>query len=85
MDAGNADVRTVLVGGGVSANRRLRAELAAFGSRRGIAVRIPAIEHCLDNAAMVAALAHWRLAAGECDGLTLGPQAQSALGRPAAG
>jgi hypothetical protein len=34
---------------------------------------------------MVAALAHWRLAAGECDGLTLGPQAQSALGRPAAG
>ena len=84
MDAGNPDVRTLLVGGGVSANRRLRAELSSLGARRGIEVRIPAIEHCLDNAAMVAALAHWRLAAGERDDLTLGPQAQSALGRPAA-
>jgi N6-L-threonylcarbamoyladenine synthase len=73
--------RTLLVGGGVSANRHLRAELARFGERHGIAVRLPGLEYCLDNAAMIAALAHWRLAAGECDDLTLAPQAQSALGR----
>ena len=78
---GAPNPRTLLVGGGVSANRHLRAELARFGERHGIAVRLPGLEYCLDNAAMIAALAHWRLAAGEFDDLTLAPQAQSALGR----
>ena len=73
--------QTLLVGGGVSANRRLRAELRRLGERRRIEVRLPALEYCLDNAAMIAALAHWRLQAGERDDLRLAPQAQSALGR----
>ncbi|MBU3682944.1 MAG: tRNA (adenosine(37)-N6)-threonylcarbamoyltransferase complex transferase subunit TsaD [Phycisphaerales bacterium] len=73
--------RTLLVGGGASANRHMRAELASLGERLGMEVRLPALAYCLDNAAMIAALAHWRLAAGERDDLRLAPSARSALGR----
>ena len=73
--------QTLLVGGGVSANRHLRAELARFGTERSIEVRLPALAYCLDNAAMIAALAHWRHAAGERDDLRLAPRAHSSLGR----
>jgi len=72
---------TLLVGGGVSANRHLRAELTRFGMSRGLEVRLPAMPYCLDNAAMIAALAHWRHASGERDPLTLAPRPQSTLGR----
>ena len=73
--------RTLLVGGGASANRRMRADLASLGERLGMEVRLPALAYCLDNAAMIAALAHWRLATGERDDLRLAPSARSALGR----
>ncbi len=57
------DCRTLLVGGGVSANSRLRRELEDLRNRTGIDVRIPPLAYCLDNAAMIAALAHDQLAA----------------------
>lgn len=72
---------TLLVGGGVSANRHLRRELQRFCGERRLDLRLPSLEYCLDNAAMIAALAHWRHAAGEHDSLDLGPQPHSALGR----
>ncbi|RLS47423.1 MAG: tRNA (adenosine(37)-N6)-threonylcarbamoyltransferase complex transferase subunit TsaD [Planctomycetota bacterium] len=72
---------TLLVGGGVTANRHLRAELAKFGDQRGIDVRLPPQQFCVDNAAMIAALAHWKFAAGEFDNLRLAPRPFSALGR----
>jgi N6-L-threonylcarbamoyladenine synthase len=72
--------RTLLVGGGVSANRRLRAEVARFAEGRGMALRLPAMPYCLDNAAMIAGLAHWRLAAGDHDDLRLAPSARSTIG-----
>jgi N6-L-threonylcarbamoyladenine synthase len=59
--------RTVLVGGGVSANRGLRAALAQFD----IPVRVPPLPYCTDNAAMSAALAHHLLAAKITAGLDL--------------
>jgi N6-L-threonylcarbamoyladenine synthase len=68
------------VGGGVSANRRLRAEVARFADGRGMALRLPAMPYCLDNAAMIAGLAHWRLAAGDHDDLRLAPSARSTIG-----
>lgn len=63
--------RTLLVGGGVSANRRLRAELASLAADEDLALRLPELRHCLDNAAMIAGLAHERLARGERDELSL--------------
>jgi N6-L-threonylcarbamoyladenine synthase len=78
---GSAAPRTLLVGGGVSANRHLRAELQRLAAERALDLRLPALAYCVDNAAMIAALAHWRLAAGEHDGLDLAPHPQSTLGR----
>ncbi len=63
--------RTLLVGGGVSANSRLRRELSAFASDHGLALGLPSPAFCVDNAAMIAGLAHARLVAGEADDLTL--------------
>lgn len=72
LDAPGAPAwRSLLVGGGVSANTRLRAELAALASRRGLALGVPPMEFCMDNAAMIAGLAHHRLAAGAVDDLSL--------------
>lgn len=49
-------VGTLLVGGGVSANSLLRTRLVELGESRNIDVRLPRMEYCLDNGAMVAAL-----------------------------
>ncbi len=80
LAAGGDAPRTLLVGGGVSANRHLRAEVARLADARGMSVRLPAMPYCLDNAAMIAGLAHWRLAAGEHDDLRLAPSARSTVG-----
>ena len=63
--------KTLLVGGGVSANSRLRAELTAFAEKHRLVLRLPAMGYCLDNAAMIAGLAHERLVRGDVDDLSL--------------
>jgi N6-L-threonylcarbamoyladenine synthase len=60
--------REVLVAGGVSANHALR---QAFQSQAAIAVRTPPLELCTDNAAMIAAVGHWRYLAGQRDALDI--------------
>ena len=59
----------VVVAGGVGANARLRARLAAAAAARGVRVLYPRAELCTDNAAMIAYAGHARLAAGERAGL----------------
>jgi len=66
---------TLLVGGGVSANSRLRAELATLAAEREIDLRLSPLPYCLDNAAMIAGLAAHRYERGEFDDLTLSAQA----------
>lgn len=68
---GEGDARALLVGGGVSANSRLREALPGLAREFGLDLRLPAMRYCLDNAAMIAGLAHHRLAAGAADDLTL--------------
>lgn len=63
--------RAILVGGGVSANSRIRAELAEVAAKHGLRLILPELRYCVDNAAMIAGLAHERLALGERDDLTL--------------
>ncbi len=70
---------TLLVGGGVTANRCLRAQLTALAERAGVDLRLPEMAYCVDNAAMIAGLAHYRLAAGEHDPLWLAPCPYSSL------
>ncbi len=75
------ECHTLLVGGGVSANSRLRAELVTLASERGLELRLPAMEYCMDNAAMIAGLA-WHLhKAGVEDDLTLRAVPTTGCGR----
>lgn len=48
--------RTLIVGGGFSANSQLRDALRREGERHGVEVRIPELKLCTDNGAMVAML-----------------------------
>ncbi|TVQ32644.1 MAG: tRNA (adenosine(37)-N6)-threonylcarbamoyltransferase complex transferase subunit TsaD [Phycisphaeraceae bacterium] len=63
--------RTLLIGGGVSANSRLRRELTEFADQRGLDLRLPKMPYCLDNAAMIAGLGHALLLAGRVDDQSL--------------
>jgi N6-L-threonylcarbamoyladenine synthase len=53
---------TLVVAGGVGANRQLRARLQADAAERGYAVFFPPLDLCTDNGAMIAlaGLAAWR-------------------------
>jgi N6-L-threonylcarbamoyladenine synthase len=66
----------LVVSGGVSANRTLRARLTEVVSKRGGRVYYPRIEFCTDNAAMIAVAGLARLTAGQHDGLAIKARAQ---------
>jgi N6-L-threonylcarbamoyladenine synthase len=67
---------TLVVSGGVGANRELRARLALAARARGARVYYPRVEFCTDNAAMIAVAGMARLAAGQHDGLAIEARAQ---------
>lgn len=61
-------LRSLVVAGGVGANRALRARLTQLAESRDIELFFPRIEYCTDNAAMIAMAGLWRLKAGQSDG-----------------
>lgn len=69
-DQGEAP-RSLVIGGGVSANSLLRTRVVELGKTLNLAVRIPAFAYCLDNAAMIAGLAHTRYTQNDFDTLDL--------------
>ncbi len=77
-------VGTLLAGGGVCANSRLRTELEALAAARGLDLRLPKMAYCLDNAAMIAGLGAAKYATGDLADWTLSASARSAVasGRP---
>lgn len=60
-------VGTVVLGGGVAANRELRERLREAGAERSIRVVLPSLASCTDNAAMIALVGGVRLSRGEND------------------
>lgn len=76
---GAAPARLV-VGGGVSANSRLRAELARLARELELGLVLPPVAYCVDNAAMIAALGGLRLDARDQRDTGLGLTASPATG-----
>lgn len=64
-------IRSLIIGGGVSANSRLRSDAADLARRCNLRLILPALEFCTDNAAMIAGLGAERLRIGAVDDLTL--------------
>ena len=59
--ADDAGANTLVIGGGVAANSRLRARLVEVAEESGRPALVPRRELCTDNGAMIAATAWWRL------------------------
>jgi len=60
--AAEAEAKTVVIGGGVAANSRLRTRLLDAAEADGRRAFLPSPSLCTDNGAMIAAAAWWRLA-----------------------
>ena len=69
--AKDTGVDTVLLGGGVVANTRLRNRMSEEGASVGLRVLYPALELCTDNAAMIATVGAARLALGQRSSLDI--------------
>ena len=65
------NLRTIIVGGGVSANTRLKQLFSEASSREGVRTVFPSLSLCQDNAAMIAALGAAAYAEGRRDKLDL--------------
>jgi N6-L-threonylcarbamoyladenine synthase len=72
-------VKTLVLGGGVAANRELRERAGAACEKAGIRLVVPPFRACTDNAAMIAFAGLTRLARGEDDSYTLTVSPRSAL------
>jgi N6-L-threonylcarbamoyladenine synthase len=73
-------VTTVLLGGGVVANSRLRDRIAFEGKEAGLTVRFPPLDLCTDNAAMIACAGTARFLRGERSSLDIGATPDLRLG-----
>ncbi len=72
--ANEAGASTLVLGGGVAANSRLRTRLLEEAETRGKRVFLPPLALCTDNGAMIAATAWWRLRADGPTPLDAGAQ-----------
>jgi N6-L-threonylcarbamoyladenine synthase len=73
--------RSLVVAGGVGANRRLRERLAEVARGAGAELYFPRIEFCTDNGAMIALAGCMRMAAGMHAGRLIEARANWPLGR----
>jgi len=68
--------KTLVIAGGVGANKRLRVELAEMVEQQGGELYYPRIEFCTDNGAMIAQVGCFRLMAGQTQALEIDARAR---------
>jgi N6-L-threonylcarbamoyladenine synthase len=68
--------QSLVVAGGVGANRELRAQLSKLGQQLRVKVSYPRPEFCTDNAAMIAYAGYLRLSGGEHESLAIRARAR---------
>ncbi|HEY7440585.1 MAG TPA: tRNA (adenosine(37)-N6)-threonylcarbamoyltransferase complex transferase subunit TsaD [Acidimicrobiia bacterium] len=71
--------RTLVIGGGVAANSRLRERVLADAEASGRRALLPGLDLCTDNGAMIAATAWWRLGTDGPTSLSSGADPSLAL------
>ncbi len=64
-------LKTLVIAGGVSANKRLREVLGEMALKEGGEIYYPRLEYCTDNGAMIAYAGCQRILAGQYDDLTI--------------
>ncbi|HMJ56395.1 MAG TPA: tRNA (adenosine(37)-N6)-threonylcarbamoyltransferase complex transferase subunit TsaD [Polyangiaceae bacterium] len=74
-------VTSVVLAGGVAANRELRRRAAEACAAEGLALHVPPMASCTDNAAMIAYAGALRLDRGERDDLSFATATRTALPR----
>lgn len=67
----HTQMKTLVIAGGVSANTRLREQLAVMAKEEGGQLYYPRLEYCTDNGAMIAYAGCQRLLAGYSDDLVI--------------
>jgi len=82
--AAHGEGRTLVLAGGVAANRAIRSALTDLAAQRGMRIAIPPPALCTDNAAMVAWAGIERLSIGVSDGLDFAPRPRWPLDAAAA-
>ena len=80
--AENFHSASIVVSGGVAANRELRQRFMAEGKKRRLPVAFPSLALSTDNAAMIAAAAWPKFLAGDFAAELLSAEPSLALGRP---
>ncbi len=71
LRSNSTPAQSLVLGGGVSANTRLRQDVQALATEHGLQLHLPAMSYCVDNAAMIAGHAHHRFALADFDDLRL--------------
>jgi N6-L-threonylcarbamoyladenine synthase len=78
--AADRRVETILLGGRVVANSRLRGRIEEAGAEARLRVLIPSVDLCTGNTAMIALAGAWRLERGERSSLGIGADPSMELG-----
>lgn len=71
LSADGCQAKSLIIGGGVSANSLLRTRLQALAEKLGLVLHLPEMALCVDNAAMIAGLGHERFTQSDYDDLSL--------------
>ncbi len=75
----NNTFQSLVVGGGVSANSKLRTDLQTLATQNHLQLRLPELHYCVDNAAMIAGYAALKFEKNQFDDLSLSPQPAGTL------